>query len=53
MRKGTQLQEIYALQLQMLEQTKDHAGIRTVYARALQIKSAIPHPRVVGAILGF
>lgn len=50
MKKGTQLQEIYALEIQMYTEMKDNVNLKSLYERALRIKSAIPHPRVIGLI---
>jgi COP9 signalosome complex subunit 2 len=49
-KKGTQLQEIYALEIQMYTEMKDNVNLKSLYERALRIKSAIPHPRVIGLI---
>ena len=44
--KGTQLLEIYALEIQMYTETKNSKRLKSLYNKALQIKSAIPHPKV-------
>lgn len=49
-KKGTQLQEIYALEIQMYTEMKDNVNLKSLYERALRIKSAIPHPRIIGLI---
>ena len=51
-RKGTQLLEVYALQIQVLSesQTSSKTELAQLYKRALEIRSAIPHPRVMGII---
>eukprot|EP00164_Ancoracysta_twista_P002902 GFYU01003860.1.p1 GENE.GFYU01003860.1~~GFYU01003860.1.p1 ORF type:complete len:441 (+),score=126.11 GFYU01003860.1:110-1432(+) len=49
-RKGTQLLEIYALEIQMYTATKNTKKLKTLYQKALQIKSAIPHPGIIGVI---
>ena len=41
-KKGTQLQEIYALEIQMYTEMKDNVNLKSLYERALRIKSAIP-----------
>mmetsp|Transcript_11567 Transcript_11567/g.30108 ORF Transcript_11567/g.30108 Transcript_11567/m.30108 type:complete len:434 (-) Transcript_11567:290-1591(-) len=49
-RKGTQLLEVYALEIQMYTATKDNKKLAHLYTQALQIQSAIPHPRIMGVI---
>lgn len=48
--KGTYSLEIYALEIQMLAETKNNKQLKTLYQRALKVKSAVPHPRVMGVI---
>ncbi|CAH0017200.1 unnamed protein product [Clonostachys rhizophaga] len=48
--KGTYSLEIYALEIQMLAETKNNKQLKTLYQRALQVKSAVPHPRIMGII---
>jgi len=48
--KGTQLQEIYALEIQMYNETKNYKKLKEIYNAANAIRSAIPHPRIVGVI---
>eukprot|EP00050_Salpingoeca_kvevrii_P018751 m.78007 g.78007 ORF g.78007 m.78007 type:complete len:495 (-) comp8152_c2_seq3:1481-2965(-) len=50
LKKGTQLLEIYALEIQMYTAQKDTKSLKTVYERSLKVKSAIPHPLVMGTI---
>lgn len=46
-KKGTQLMEIYAMQIQMYTETKDSKKLREIYEKALRsIQSAITHPKV-------
>ena len=45
--KGTQLLEVYALEIQMHTATKNNKKLKSLYAKALQIKSAIPHPKIM------
>jgi hypothetical protein len=47
--KGTQLLEVYALEIQMYTETKDNKKLKLLYEKALQIRSAIPHPKIMGA----
>jgi len=49
-KKGTQLLEVYALEIQMYATQKNNKKIKEVYNKALNIKSAIPHPKFMGAI---
>lgn len=49
-KKGTQLLEVYALEIQMYTATKNTKRLKQLYEKALQVKSAIPHPRIMGVI---
>ncbi|KAG8467559.1 hypothetical protein KFE25_000875 [Diacronema lutheri] len=49
-RKGTQLLEVYALEIQMCTATKNTKRLAQLYKQALEIQSAIPHPRIMGVI---
>ena len=49
-KKGTQLQEICALEIQLCTEQKNHKKLKELYSRSMQIKSAIPHPRIMGVI---
>eukprot|EP00668_Euglena_longa_P029388 GGOE01036736.1.p1 GENE.GGOE01036736.1~~GGOE01036736.1.p1 ORF type:complete len:473 (+),score=198.08 GGOE01036736.1:83-1420(+) len=49
-KKGTHLQEICALEIQLCTEQKNHKKLKELYARSMQIKSAIPHPRIMGVI---
>ena len=49
-KKGTQLLEVYALEIQMHTATKNTKKLKSLYSRALAIKSAIPHPKIMGVI---
>lgn len=48
--RGTLLLEILALEIQMYTETKNNKKLREIYDQTLQVKSAIPHPRIMGAI---
>lgn len=50
LKKGTQLLEIYALEIQMHTEQKNNKKLKELYQKALAIKSAIPHPRIMGVI---
>lgn len=49
-KKGTQLLEVYALEIQMYTARKNTKLLKQLYEKALQVKSAIPHPRIMGVI---
>jgi len=49
-KKGTQLLEVYALEIQMCTETKNHKRLQELYDRSLRVKSAIPHPRIMAII---
>ncbi|KAH6562944.1 hypothetical protein BASA50_000200 [Batrachochytrium salamandrivorans] len=49
-RKGTLLLEIFALEIQMYTETKNNKKLKAVYQQCLYVKSAIPHPRIMGII---
>ncbi|KYQ91723.1 proteasome component region PCI domain-containing protein [Tieghemostelium lacteum] len=49
-KKGSQLVDIYALEIQMYTATKNNKKLKDLYHKALEIKSAIPHPRIMGII---
>ncbi|ATZ50977.1 hypothetical protein BCIN_06g04360 [Botrytis cinerea B05.10] len=48
--KGTYSLEIYALEIQMHSETKNNKQLKRSYERALKVKSAVPHPRIMGII---
>ncbi|KAK6776274.1 hypothetical protein RDI58_027275 [Solanum bulbocastanum] len=49
-KKGTQLLEVYAIEIQMYTETKNNKKLKELYTKALSVKSAIPHPRIMGII---
>jgi len=49
-KKGTQLFEVFSLKFPMLTLQKNTKDLKREYARALKIKSAIPHPLIMGTI---
>ncbi|XP_010922119.1 COP9 signalosome complex subunit 2-like [Elaeis guineensis] len=49
-KKGTQLLEVYAIEIQMYTETKNNKKLKQLYQNALSIKSAMPHPRIMGII---
>jgi len=50
LKKGTQLLEVYALEIQMYTAQKNNKKLKTLYDQSLHIKSAIPHPLILGVI---
>ncbi len=50
LKKGTQLLEVYALEIQMYTAQKNHKKQKQLYEQSLHIKSAIPHPLIMGVI---
>jgi COP9 signalosome complex subunit 2 len=48
--KGTHLLEVYALEIQMHTQTRNNKKLKELYQKSLTVKSAIPHPRIMGVI---
>ncbi|PBP25964.1 COP9 signalosome complex subunit 2 [Diplocarpon rosae] len=48
--KGTYSLEIYALEIQMYAATKNNKQLKRLYQRALKVKSAVPHPKIMGII---
>lgn len=48
--KGTQLLEIYALEIQIYTEQKNNKQLKDLYERALRVRSAIPHPLIMGTI---
>ena len=49
-RARTQLLEVYALEIQIATEQRNNKRLKQLYTRALGVKSAIPHPRVMGII---
>lgn len=50
LKKGTQQLEVYALEIQMYTEQRNNKKLKELYHRALGVKSAIPHPRILGII---
>src|SRR4051794_9590249 len=48
--KGTYLLELYALEIQMFAETKNNKRLKALYQRALRVRSAVPHPKIMGII---
>ena len=49
--KGTQLLELYALEIKMYTSQKNDKKLKALYDRSLQIESSTPHPLILGDIL--
>ncbi|RKP35441.1 PCI domain-containing protein [Dimargaris cristalligena] len=48
--KGTHLLETYALEIQLYTATKNNKKLKEVYHQCVKVRSAIPHPRIMGVI---
>lgn len=48
--KGTYSLEIYALEIQMYAETRNNKRLKALYQRALTVRSAVPHPKIMGII---
>ncbi|KAH7724243.1 COP9 signalosome complex subunit 2-like protein [Aphelenchoides avenae] len=50
LKKGTQLLEIYALEIQMYTEQKNNKALQSLYEKSIHVKSAVPHPLIMGTI---
>ncbi|OAL37316.1 hypothetical protein AYO20_03492 [Fonsecaea nubica] len=48
--KGTYSLEAYALEIQMYAEMKNNKRLKSLYQKALTVRSAVPHPKVQGII---
>ncbi|KAL5534021.1 hypothetical protein ACEPAG_481 [Sanghuangporus baumii] len=48
--RGTQLLEIYALEIQMYNEMRNFKKLKEIYNATNEVRSAIPHPRIMGVI---
>ncbi|KAI5124134.1 hypothetical protein M0805_000945 [Coniferiporia weirii] len=48
--RGTQLLEIYALEIQMYNEIRNFKKLKEIYNATNEVRSAIPHPRILGVI---
>ncbi|KAI9595574.1 COP9 signalosome complex subunit 2-like protein [Syncephalis fuscata] len=48
--RDTHLLEVYALEIQLLTREKKTKKLKELYKQCLAVKSAIPHPRIMGVI---
>ncbi|PLW07130.1 hypothetical protein PCANC_08888 [Puccinia coronata f. sp. avenae] len=47
---GTLLLEVFAIEIQMYTDRKEHKKLREIYDQTLTVKSTIPHPKIMGII---
>ncbi|KAF2790969.1 PCI-domain-containing protein [Melanomma pulvis-pyrius CBS 109.77] len=48
--KGTYSLEIYSLEILMYAETRNNKRLKALYQRALKVRSAVPHPKIMGII---
>ncbi|KAF7535747.1 hypothetical protein G7054_g5129 [Neopestalotiopsis clavispora] len=48
--KGTYSLEVYALEIQMYSETRNNKQLKALYQKALKVRSAVPHPKIMGII---
>ncbi|KAK5130341.1 hypothetical protein LTR08_002181 [Meristemomyces frigidus] len=48
--KGTYSMEAYALEIQMYAETRNNKRLKGLYNRAISVRSAVPHPKIMGII---
>ncbi|KAI8055432.1 PCI domain-containing protein [Syncephalis plumigaleata] len=48
--RDNHLLEVYALEIQLLTREKKNKKLKELYQKCLAVKSAIPHPRIMGVI---
>ncbi|ORX59175.1 putative COP9 signalosome complex subunit [Piromyces finnis] len=48
--QGTLLVEVFAIEIQMYTEMKNTKKLKPLYEQCLNVKSAIPHPRIMGII---
>ncbi|KAF8434946.1 hypothetical protein BGX38DRAFT_1218301 [Terfezia claveryi] len=48
--KGTYLLEVYAIEIQMFSETGNNKKLKALYQKSLRVRSAVPHPRIMGVI---
>lgn len=48
--QGTLLLEIFAIEIQMYTEMKNTKKLKPLYQQCISVKSAIPHPRIMGVI---
>jgi COP9 signalosome complex subunit 2 len=50
LKKATLLLEVYAIEMQMCSAQKNFKRLKELYDKSLSIKTAIPHPKIMGII---
>nr|ODN79186.1 COP9 signalosome complex subunit 2 [Cryptococcus depauperatus CBS 7841] len=48
--KGSLLLEVYAMEIRMYSDLKETRKLKAIYNAAMQVRNAIPHPRIMGVI---
>ncbi|XP_050304163.1 COP9 signalosome complex subunit 2-like [Anthonomus grandis grandis] len=48
--KGTQMLEVFALEIQMYTEQKNNKKLKELYEKSLKIRSAVPHPLIMSVI---
>lgn len=48
--KGSLLLELYAIEIQMYSDLKESRKLKEIYNASMQVRNAIPHPRIMGVI---
>ncbi|KAF2709509.1 PCI-domain-containing protein [Pleomassaria siparia CBS 279.74] len=48
--KGTYSLEVYSLEILMYAATRNNKRLKALYQRALKVRSAVPHPKIMGII---
>ncbi|KAJ9096561.1 hypothetical protein QFC20_006419 [Naganishia adeliensis] len=48
--KGSLLLEVYAIEIQMYSELRETKKLKSIYEATLRVRSAIPHPRIMGVI---
>ncbi|KAF2867844.1 COP9 signalosome-like protein complex subunit 2 [Massariosphaeria phaeospora] len=48
--KGTYSLEVYSLEILMYAETRNNKRLKALYQRALKVRSAVPHPKIMGII---
>ncbi|KAJ9108254.1 hypothetical protein QFC19_002502 [Naganishia cerealis] len=48
--RGSLLLEVYAIEIQMYSELRETKKLKSIYEATLRVRSAIPHPRIMGVI---
>eukprot|EP00762_Andalucia_godoyi_P001323 ANDGO_04907.mRNA.1 COP9 signalosome complex subunit 2 len=49
-KRGTQLLEVYALDIMLCTAQRNNKRLKELYEKSLRVRAAIPHPRIMGVI---